>query len=115
MNLTSAIMKSLLMRKLATLVLLGVSVAAFATLGDDGVKKNKKTSYSTETVLSPRTFSLRTGYNYRSNQLITTPLPQQRQVVSLNSVATYKKGNVRYVIPLRKKVLVNQITLGPSR
>ena len=112
MNLTSNILKPIMKRKLATLLLLGVSLAAFATLGDGG-KKGKKTTFSTETVLSPRNFTLRTGYNYRSNQLFTTPLPQ-KQVVSLNTVTTYQKGNVRYVIPLKKKLLFNQISIGTT-
>jgi hypothetical protein len=44
MNLTSKINKRIIKRKIATAVLISASVAAFATLGDDGKKRTKATA-----------------------------------------------------------------------
>ena len=65
MNLTATILKRLLKRKLATAVLVTVSLASFATLGDGGKKDFRSSSNSEK--LSSRTFSLRSGYSYRGN------------------------------------------------
>lgn len=110
MNLTATI-KRIIKRKLATAVLVTASLAAFATLGDGGKK-----GPSTETVLNrlnSRTFSLKTGYNYRANHVFTTEKPAR--FITLNTVVTYQKGNATYVLPLKKKVLLDKIKFNPSQ
>ncbi|MFL5742965.1 MAG: hypothetical protein ACJ75B_22285 [Flavisolibacter sp.] len=107
MNLTVSIIKRLLKRKLATAVLLSASLAAFATLGDGG-KRGIHTSVSVDR-FNPRTFSLRTGYC--NNNLL---VPRQEKFILLNTVITYQKGNATYIIPLKKKVLLDKIKFNPA-
>ena len=109
MNLTATKIKRLIKRKLATAVLVTASIAAFATLGDDG---GKKASKSATPEFNPKTFSLRTTYNYKSNNLFSTYKPQK--FIMLNTVVTYQKGNATYILPLKKKVLLNKIKFNPA-
>ena len=108
MKLTATKIKRLIKRKVATAVLVTASVAAFATLGDDSGKKGKTPS----TEFNPKTFSLRTPYNYKSNSLFNTPQPQK--FIMLNTVVRYQKGNATYVLPLKKKVLLDKIKFNPA-
>jgi len=108
MKLTATRIKRLIKRKLATAVLVTASVAAFATLGDDGGKKGKTPS----TEFNVKTLSLRTHYHYKSESLFNTKKPQK--FIMLNTVVTYQKGNVTYVLPLKKKVLLDKVKFNPS-
>lgn len=101
-------MKRLIKRKLATAVLITASVAAFATLGDGG-KSGLKTSNNS---LQTTSLSLRTPYNYRSNNLFTSTGPQK--YIMLNTVVTYQKGNATYILPLKKKVILDKIKFNPA-
>ena len=109
MNLTASIKRSF-KRKIATAVFITASIAAFATLGDGG-KKNKDVN-TNKTSLSSKNFSLRSGYNYRSNNLFYSATPSK--FIMLNTVVTYQKGNSTYVLPLKKKVLLDKIKFGPT-
>ena len=100
-------------RKLSVMLLLAVSAAgAFATLGDG----NKKSSTAPKKFLSARTevqtgyFTLRSGYSYRGNQVIN----MDNKYINLNTVVTLKKGNTTYVLPLKKKVLLNNVKIDIS-
>jgi len=103
---------SIIVRKLSVLLLIVVSAAAsFATLGDG---KSSKSSTSKNSLLSSRTikpgsFSLRSGYTYRGNQVINAQ--PQKQYISFNTTVTYQKGNATYIVPLKKKVILNNVKL----
>ena len=107
MNLTTTIMKRLLKRKLATAVLVTASVAAFATLGDGGKKGNKLSGEK----LSSRSFSIRSTYDYRANNLFSQ---KPSKFIMLNTEVTYRKGNATYVLPLKKKVLLDKVSFRAS-
>ena len=100
-------------RKFAALVLLSLfTVGAFATLGDGSSKKSK-----TSNILSDRTvvikhgsFSLKSGYNYRGNNVIN-PV-SQNVYINLNTVATYQRGNRTYILPIKSKVLLNNVKIS---
>lgn len=109
MQLTATKIKRLIKRKIATAVLVTASVAAFATLGDDGGKKGTR-AISSENNLG--TFSLRTPYNYKSNNLFSSSKPQK--FIMLNTVVTYQKGNSTYILPLKRKVLLDKIKFNPA-
>jgi hypothetical protein len=109
MSFTATKIKRLIKRKVATAVLATASVAAFATLGDDGGKNGAKISSSRNIV---NTFSLRTPYNYRSNNLFAPSKSQK--FIMLNTVVTYQKGNATYILPLKKKVLLDKIKFNPA-
>jgi hypothetical protein len=113
MNRTPHIISYLLKRKLATALLISVSVAAFATLGD-GSKRSKASkghllAPPSET-LNYKTFSLKSGYHYRGNSLFNSATGK---MVTLNTVITYHKGNATYILPLKKKMLLGKVSFKP--
>jgi hypothetical protein len=94
------IFKLVLTRKLATLFLIVVSVAAFATLGD-GKSKGKKSSLLNKAV-APGKFTLKSGYQYRGSQIINQQ--NQNNTFTRNSLVTYQKGNMTYILPVKTVV-----------
>ncbi|MGV3528720.1 MAG: hypothetical protein ACO1OO_07490 [Flavisolibacter sp.] len=111
MNLTSIITNKFLRRKIATVVLVSASVAAFAALGDGGGKK--KATKATAVVYNySKTFSLHSGYNYKSDDFLAAP--ESRKFIMLNTVVTYQKGNTTYIMPLKKKVFLEKINFNPA-
>lgn len=111
MNPSATIITRLLKRKIATVVLITASLAAFAALGDGG-KKDIKNNTSAPFSLHAKNFSLRSGYNYRSNNLFSSP--SEKTFIILNTVATFEKGNATYVLPIKKKVLLDKIKFNPG-
>lgn len=114
MNLSPYIIK----RKLATLLLITASVAAFATLGDSGGKRRVSTSNNKNLLLLTPTynykvFSLRTGYNYRGTSVINTTKTAGRYI-QLNSVVTFEKGNSIFILPIKKTLLLDKIRFNPA-
>lgn len=112
MKLSLTITPRLLKRKIATIALISASLAAFATLGDGG-KKEYKSFTPQSGKLSSKSFSLRSGYNYKANNLLAAPQRQQ-QYIMLNTTVTYQKGNATYAVPLKKKVLIDKVKFTPS-
>ncbi len=112
MNLSSKIAKCIIKRKLATVVLITASLAAFATLGDDGGKKAKQNTGSVLIPYSAKNFSLRSNYNYKSNNLFSEP--ETKNFIMLNRVISYQKGNATYVMPLKKLPLMGKIKFTAS-
>jgi len=111
MKLTSDILK----RKLATAVLIGASLAAFAALGDGGNKSsNPKDAFSSKFVITNiKPFSLKSCYNYRGSSIFNTP-SHDSKFIMLNTVITYQKGNTTYILPLKKKVWLDKINFHPA-
>ena len=102
---------NLIGKKLAVILLLAVfTIASFATLGD-GKKKSDlpKNSILSSRTAKPGSFSLRSGYTYRGNQVISTK--SQNKYISLNTTVTYQKGNTTYIVPLKKKVILNKVKI----
>jgi len=110
MNLNTTF-KRLLKRKMATVVLVSASIVTFAALGDDGGRKGLRNPTVAEK-LNAKTFSLRSGYNYTSNNLFTST--HNSRYIVLNTVVTYQKGNATYILPLKKKVLLDKVTFNPA-
>ena len=106
--------KKLISRKLSVLTLLAVStIAAFATLGDGKVKNNlpRKTLLSNKTTTAGF-FSLKSGYTYRGNQIISNET--ENKYIRLNTTVTMQKGNTTYIVPLKKKVLLQNVKIDIS-
>lgn len=108
MNLTAT--KRLITRKIATALLVASSIAAFAALGDGG-KKGFSSNTAPER-FTAKTFSLRTNYNYRASHLISNR--PGNKFIMLNTVVTYQRGNATYVMPLKRKVLLDKIKFNPA-
>jgi hypothetical protein len=98
-------------KKLVVLVVIaGMAMASFATLGDG----NKKSKSSKSSLLSSKktgngTFSLRSGYTYRGNQLFSAPL--NNRYITLNTKVSYQRGNTTFTIPLKKKVILSNVKI----
>lgn len=101
-------------RKLSALTLIAVSAAAaFATLGDG--KKKSASSTPKNALLSGRTattngfFTLKSGYSYKGSQVLNSSA--DKKYISLNTVVNLKKGNTTYVIPLKKKAIIDKVKI----
>ncbi|MBL7732109.1 MAG: hypothetical protein JNM88_13085 [Chitinophagaceae bacterium] len=107
-------MRRIIGRKLAVLFLLTASaVASFATLGDGkksggGGTKGKLLSGKTTTQQS---FSLRSGYSFRGNQILTNSGTTPTRYIRLNTTVTMQNGKTTYVVPLKKKVGISNIKI----
>lgn len=108
------ILRRIIGRKLAVLFLLTASaVASFATLGDGkksggGGTKGKLLSGKTTTQQS---FSLRSGYSFRGNQILTNSGTTPTRYIRLNTTVTMQNGKTTYVVPLKKKVGISNIKI----
>lgn len=103
-------------RKLVTGVLITASLATFAALGDGKKEGGKRTQQ--KSLLSIKTnpynfkaFSLRSRYNYRGSNILSI---SQDKYITVNTVATYQKGNTTYILPMKKKVLLEKIKFNPA-
>src|SRR5688500_10895292 len=116
MNLNASISKCLIKRKLVTALFITMSVGAFATLGDGKQKggggTQSKALLSRPSHYNYKTFSLKSGYNYRGSMLFQTA--KEEKFIMLNTVITYQKGNATYILPMKKKVLMDKIKFNPS-
>ena len=105
----------ILSRKLAVILLIVVSAAgAFATLGDGKSKSGvpKSSLLSNKVFLKPGSFSLSSGYSYRGNQVITNN--SEKRYIQLNTVVTVQKGNISYIVPLKKKAILDNVKIDIS-
>jgi len=111
---TLAILGKILSRKIAVILLVtGSAAAGFAALGDGKVKKEKprKALLSERTTVTNGTFSLKSGYTYRGNNVFNV---NSERSVSFNTVVNYQKGHTTYVLPLKKKVILENVTIDIS-
>lgn len=116
MRISTKISSKLLKRKLATLLLVTASVAAFATLGDGGTPKKPtqgKTLLTHKPVYNYKLFSLKTGYNYRGNNIFGHQKTENKYVTQ-NTLITYEKGNTTYILPMKKKLVLNTIKFNST-
>lgn len=102
----AANIKHILKIKIATVVFITASIAAFATLGDGG-KKNLSTGKTS----ASKNFSIRSTHNYRANNLF---VGNQPKYITLNTRVTYHKGNATYIVPLKKKVILDKVKFNPA-
>lgn len=112
MNLNPPITKCFIKKKLATVALLTMSLVAFATLGDGG-KKESRNFGSNHLAYSSKNFSIKSQFNYRSSNLLAQPA--NNQFITLNSTAIFQKGNTTYVLPLKRKPVLDKIRFNPAR
>ena len=105
------IFKKVLTRKLTTLFLIGLSITAFAIVGDGKSKGKKSSLLSSKPTITPGKFSLKSGYQYRGSQIINQQT--DKNSFTRNSLVTYQKGNLTYVLPVKTVVPQKiKITVG---
>lgn len=91
------------------LALFSMAHYVFAVDGTiDGGKKSKAFS----TLKSDLNFSLKSGYTYRGNKNFGTR--RTLNTVQSNSVITYQRGNVTWVLPYRNKTTILNKFKTPS-
>lgn len=94
--------------KKALFFLLFISaMAAYASLGDGNSKGKKKASLLNYKPVTPGKFSLKSGYEYRGNQVINHQ--KNLHTVSLNSLITYQKGNLTYIVPMKTTMITDKV------
>lgn len=115
MNGTQTILKRISKKNFITALLIVGSLAAFATLGDGSGKKtiHSKNLLSYKPIYNYKHFTLKSGYSYRGSNVFTLN-SYQRNYITLNKVITYQKGNTTYILPLKRKVLLDKIKFNPA-
>ena len=113
MNQPKLTMKRIIARKLAVIVLmLATTAGAFATLGE-GYRsegpKNKNSYLVSTPVTKHGSFSLRSGYNYRGSRIFSNNSVKTQ--IRLNTTVTVQKGNTTYIIPLKKKPVLDKVKI----
>jgi|SRR5687768_2918353 hypothetical protein len=94
------------------LLVAGLAVASYATLGDGSGKKSTRKFLTGKAAVKPGSFSLRSGYNFRGNHVINF---KDSRTINLNTVVTYEKGHTTYTLPVKKQVILNnKITFNPN-
>ncbi|MDN3658706.1 hypothetical protein QWZ08_23895 [Ferruginibacter paludis] len=99
-------------KKLLTIALLfGIAQVAMADRGV-GKKKNKTilNIYTPSTLRNSIAFNLKSGLSYKGSLLTNTQTVGNS--IMANSLITYQKGNITYVIPYKHKIVMPEITQG---
>ena len=102
------------MLKITKIILLlvvcnGILLSVYA---DRGVgKRSKKISFDIKpsTIKSKLSFSLKSGLTYKGSLINTSATGISS---GANTLVTYKKGNVTYIIPYKQKVIVPEFGKG---
>lgn len=98
-------------KKATVLTLISVTaIAAFASLGDSKTKGKKTSLLNNRFTVTPGKFSLKSGYQYRGSQVINQQ--KTNSIVTLNSIVTYQKGNLTYILPLKTTVNTQKIKIA---
>lgn len=100
------------LKKLGIILLFAcTAMGAYATLGDGNKKSDnpKIKILSSRTSSKPGSFTLKSGYNYRGNYVITTET--DKRTIRLNTVVTVQKGRTTFIVPLKKNVVLNKVKL----
>ena len=90
-----------------------IAVGAFAALGDGrhSSTRSHESLLSSKSTANNGSFSLKSGYNFRGSQVIKL---NGDNFVSSKTVISYQKGHTTYVLPLKKKVLLDRVTFNPN-
>lgn len=59
-------------------------------------------------------FSLRSSKQWRGNNLFKPAGESDVNYISLNTSVSYQKGQTKYTVPYKKKVILNRFTFNPN-
>ena len=111
MNFQISTYQRIILRKVSTILLIScTAIGSFAALGDGKMKKTEKEKHLLSfknTGNSLNGFSLKSGYQYRGSQILTEQ--NEDNFFMINTNITYQKGNATYIMPLKKKVLLEKV------
>jgi hypothetical protein len=108
---TTIQVKKLMRQSVFFLSLIIIVAFAFASKGGGDKDKKKNVSFKNDFVpLRATTFTLKNGFTYSGSHI----LGQQKEKTSfsLNTVVTYQKGGLLYILPYKYKV--NTSSINPS-
>lgn len=99
-------------------LLLGFALSSYAAneamavenYGKDKPKKGFGTESSSSTKLNH--FSLGSQMNFKGEKVINSV--NNSNYINFNTSITYQKGQNSYVVPFKKKVVINRITFNPN-
>jgi len=96
---------------IATILIGATTIVSFGALGDGNKKSavTKKPAFLSGKTYSQNSFSLKSGYTYRGSKVLSTPT--NNQFISLNTVVTHQRGNTTYIVPLKKKVILDKVKI----
>jgi len=104
-------------RKVTTILLVTASVAAFSAVGYSGGGKkgvaHKQSLLSYTPTYNYKSFSLKTGYNYRGKTIFNQSVTAGKYLQT-NNVVTYELGNATFILPMKKKLLLEKIRFNPA-
>ncbi len=96
-------------KKLAAVVVLltASTLYSYATLGELGRRTSaaERPLLTTKSANKNRNFSLKSGYNFRGNQVFNLSTNNVEEV-QLNTTFSYRLGNTTYSVPTTRKVAV---------
>jgi len=101
---SATISKSFFRKSGICLALTAMVILAFASSGGGG-RKNKNSLDFNKDFAPVRTtggFTMKAGPWYKGSQLLT--IQKQKDFVLFNSIVTYQKGNVTYILPYKYKM-----------
>jgi len=104
---------SVVKKVLISLTLVGIGALAIASMGGGGSKAKDKTLKPEFTpIRTTNGFTLKTGPAYHGSMVFG--LQKINNLISLNSIATYQKGNTIYIIPCKYKLQTPAYQSGSS-
>jgi hypothetical protein len=89
-------------------VLFSLAQYVFAVDGimNGGGAKSKSSKSRFSTIKSDLNLSLKYGYTYAGNK--SFDLRKTNNTILVNSVMTYKRGNVTYILPFKNRVILQR-------
>ena len=103
----------MLKRTIISTAMVGAFALALASSGGGDKKKSETPRDSLFTpIRTTNGFTLKAGPSYTGSRL--TSIERNSSYTTYNTVVTYQKGNSTYVMPLKKKVLLDKVKISPS-
>ena len=98
---------------LTSCVLVSVGVFALASMGGGGNKsKDKAVKPEFTPIRTTNGFTLKAGPVYRGSTIFGQE--KSKNLLSLNSIVTYQKGNTTYILPCRYKLQTSSASQSAS-
>ncbi len=95
---------NILRKSVVCFALTAMAVLTFGSSGGGGDKNKNVPNFNKDftTIRTSGGFTLKAGPSYRGSQLLN--MEKQKDVVLLNSVVTYQKGNTTFILPYKYKM-----------